>query len=46
MRANYFGELPNNWNLKKFCEVAKITCGVAATPEYVEKSVGHCCPVN
>ena len=40
MGTDYFKELPNNWEVKKFGDVAKITCGVAATPEYVDASVG------
>ena len=40
MGTDYFKELPNNWEIKKFGDVAKITCGVAATPEYVDASVG------
>ncbi len=40
MRANFFKDLPVNWELKKFGDVAKITCGIAATPEYVEESIG------
>ena len=40
MGTDYFKELPNNWEIKKFGDVAKITCGVAATPEYVDASIG------
>ena len=40
MGTDYFKELPNNWEVKKFGDVAKITCGVAATPEYVDASIG------
>ena len=40
MGTDYVKELPNNWEIKKFGDVAKITCGVAATPEYVDASIG------
>lgn len=35
------GVIPNDWEVKKFQEVTNaITCGVAATPVYVQESVG------
>ena len=35
------GEIPSDWDIKKFHEVTNaITCGVAATPIYVQESVG------
>ena len=40
MSYKHFENLPNNWNLDKFENLAKITCGVAATPEYVDKNIG------
>lgn len=45
MSASYkkteFGEIPEEWELNKFeDETDLITCGVAATPLYVDKSVG------
>ncbi|GAB2884951.1 restriction endonuclease subunit S [Microbulbifer echini] len=40
MKSNYFETIPKHWKLTKFGDVAKITCGVAATPEYVDSSVG------
>ncbi|WP_337908238.1 restriction endonuclease subunit S [Vibrio cholerae] len=33
-------KIPNDWNMAKFGELAKITCGVAATPEYVDAAIG------
>lgn len=32
--------IPSDWNMAKFGELAKITCGVAATPEYVDAAIG------
>ena len=32
--------IPNDWNMAKFGDLAKITCGVAATPEYVDAAIG------
>ncbi len=32
--------IPKGWKIVKFKDVAKITCGVAATPTYVDQSVG------
>lgn len=32
--------IPNDWNIAKFGKLAKITCGVAATPEYVDAAIG------
>ncbi|OLF36929.1 hypothetical protein BTW00_04880 [Psychrobacter sp. C 20.9] len=40
MKYKHFENLPNNWNLDKFENLSKITCGVAATPEYVDENVG------
>lgn len=40
MGSNFYSEAPESWLIKKFGEIAKITCGVAATPEYVDESVG------
>lgn len=33
-------KIPNDWKMAKFGELAKITCGVAATPEYVDAAIG------
>ncbi|GAB4294556.1 MAG: hypothetical protein Kow0083_07610 [Methylophaga sp.] len=33
-------KIPSDWNMAKFGELAKITCGVAATPEYVDAAIG------
>ena len=40
MQDNYFREIPHNWDISKFGDLAKITCGIAATPEYVDATVG------
>ena len=32
--------IPSDWKMDKFGDLAKITCGVAATPEYVDAAVG------
>jgi type I restriction enzyme, S subunit len=35
------GIIPNEWGLKRFVEVTKvITCGLAATPKYVNSTIG------
>jgi len=37
----YVPEIPEHWNIRKFKGLTSIlTCGVAATPEYVEESEG------
>ncbi|MBA5682527.1 restriction endonuclease subunit S [Photobacterium damselae subsp. damselae] len=40
MGNNFYSSAPNSWSIKKFGDIAKITCGVAATPEYVDESIG------
>ena len=45
MSYKHFENLPNNWNLDKFENLAKITCGVAATPEYVDK-ISDCLTID
>jgi type I restriction enzyme S subunit len=40
MLNKQYGLIPEGWSSKKFGDLAKITCGVAATPEYVDKEVG------
>ena len=40
MPASKFKDLPATWELKEFGDLAKITCGVAATPNYVDESMG------
>lgn len=40
MSASPLKNLPLDWQLEKFGNVAKITCGIAATPEYVDESIG------
>jgi type I restriction enzyme S subunit len=36
------GVIPEDWEVKSFTEVTDlITCGIAATPEYVSESVGY-----
>ena len=40
MESKRYSNIPDNWAIKKFGDIAKITCGVAATPEYVDKSIG------
>ncbi|TNZ65681.1 restriction endonuclease subunit S [Vibrio parahaemolyticus] len=40
MGNNFYSSTPNSWSIKKFGDIAKITCGVAATPEYVDESIG------
>ena len=32
--------VPSDWKVAKFGDLAKITCGVAATPEYVDAAIG------
>ena len=40
-RQTDIGVIPKDWEVKKFIEVTKvITCGLAATPKYVDESLG------
>ncbi|OOE45519.1 restriction endonuclease subunit S [Salinivibrio kushneri] len=40
MKYKNLRRVPGDWQSSKFGELAKITCGVAATPEYVDSSTG------
>jgi type I restriction enzyme S subunit len=40
MGSNFYTSSPDSWSIEKFGNLAKITCGVAATPIYVDKSIG------
>ncbi|MEZ8857247.1 restriction endonuclease subunit S [Vibrio atlanticus] len=40
MGSNFYTSSPDSWSIEKFGNLAKITCGVAATPTYVDKSIG------
>ncbi|MNQ62287.1 EcoKI restriction-modification system protein HsdS [compost metagenome] len=40
-KKTLIGDIPTNWELKKFIqETELLTCGVAATPTYVDEKVG------
>ncbi|MEF1283240.1 restriction endonuclease subunit S [Vibrio sp. M250220] len=40
MGSNFYASSPDSWSIEKFGNLAKITCGVAATPTYVDESIG------